>query len=550
MTEWTANRIFPFLRWLGIVVTSLIQLYRCAWLLHSESSLLEAFGRISQCLLFISLTGLSIHVISVEVANKENKAIKSRGLFFTLLHLLRGIGITMISLQPLRSPTDKACGPPDIDIIQMMTYYQIADIFGFAPSGLMLQISLLELPWHMWLDYRYASLNLIPGSSTLIPFLKTRGLRLTGIRLMASILPVMVDSSNTYRQECQLVIFLLSGALLFKTALMIGIRFGYGHMDEGTWDIILPILAMFFFMSADYGSMLKLAHSRLEDMKTAVSQTFQKKSEQQIIQEVKDIANLVNAAGAPTEEGGVDKLVILESIGGGAHGTVFKGRWRGMDVAVKTVMFPYEHGSDRGNARQRAILEAGVSCSVVHPNIVTTYHWDVKAVKTIVSSQAPSPTASKPQSSGHGLISVDPSLEAHDWKLFLIQELCQASLLAVQDSQCLLKRKGPRAGQPLMITIYGALLDISKGLEYLHSKNIIHGCAFVLIDSGTLILTFAPLPCSDLKPENILAKTDQSKPHGFTCKITDFGVRYSIDLCFSFCLTPSCPCPAISHGGS
>jgi len=34
---------------------------------------------------------------------------------------------------------------------------------------------------------------------------------------------------------------------------------------------------------------------------------------------------------------------------------------------------------------------------------------------------------------------------------------------------------------------------------------------------------------SDLKPENILAKTDPSKPHGFTCKITDFGLSAMMD---------------------
>ena len=483
MTEWTTNRIFPILRWSGIVVTSLIQLCRCAWLVPSEPSLIETLSRLAQCLLFIALTLLSVSVVNIEFANKDNKAFKSRGLFFTLLHLLRGIGITMISLQPLRSPTDKACGPPDIDIIQMMTYYQIADIFGLAPPGLMLKISLLELPWHMWLDYRYASLNLISGSSTLLPFLRTRGLRLTGIRVLASIFPVMLDSTNSYfRQECQLVIFLLSGALLFKTALENGITLViHGQMNVCGWETIGNILAMFFFMSADYGSMLKLAHSKLEVMKTAISQTFQKKNEQQIIQEVKEIANLVNAAGASTVEGGGgggDKLELLESIGGGAHGTVFKGRWKGMDVAVKTVMFPYEHGSDKGNARQRAILEAGVSCSVVHPNVVTTYHWDIKAVRTVISSPSTSspPDVSKGQSPvGSGSISVDPSLDAQDWKLFLVQELCQASLDTVREAGLLVIQQGPRTGKPLLITILGALLDISKGLEYLHSKNIIHG---------------------------------------------------------------------------
>ena len=102
-----------------------------------------------------------------------------------------------------------------------------------------------------------------------------------------------------------------------------------------------------------------------------------------MMQEVKEVADSVDARGG--EKGGKDKLELLETIGGGAHGTVFKGRWRNMDVAVKTVLFPFEHGSSSAAAKQRAILEAGVSCSASHPNVVATYHYDIKAVQAVFS---------------------------------------------------------------------------------------------------------------------------------------------------------------------
>ena len=102
-----------------------------------------------------------------------------------------------------------------------------------------------------------------------------------------------------------------------------------------------------------------------------------------MMQEVKDVADSVDARGG--EKGGKDKLELLETIGGGAHGTVFKGRWRNMDVAVKTVLFPFEHGSSSAAAKQRVILEAGVSCSASHPNVVATYHYDIKAVQAVFS---------------------------------------------------------------------------------------------------------------------------------------------------------------------
>ena len=515
LIQWNTNTIFPVLHWLGALVISFLLLLRIAWHMFFEQSLLAATGRLIQCLCGLANNIMCIYALRFELSknSKENKA--TRGQFFVLLHIIRGTFSMLSSFQPLCSPgSDKACNIPDIDISLMMTYYQMTDIIGLAPSGLMMKISMLELPWHMWLDYRYASLNLIAGSNTLLSFMKTRGLRLTVIRLMTNALPLILDSSNAYRQEGQLVVFLLSGALMFKTALQIGIQFTYGNMNESSFEVLSNVLAMFFFMSADYGSMLKLAHHKLEDLSTALSHTFQKKREEEIIQEVKDIANLVNAGaqeggGSGGRGEGGDRLELLHSIGGGAHGTVFKGRWKGMEVAVKTVIFPYEHGSDK-SARQRAVLEAGVSCSVVHPNIVTTFHWDIKAVHTSTSDQSSihGKESKVMSSSSKHSFSLDPSLEARDWKLYLVQELCHASLESIHEAGLFVIQHGPSKGQPLLLTILGALLDVAKGLEYLHHKAIIHG---------------------DLKPENILAKTDPDKPHGFTCKITDFGLSAMMD---------------------
>ena len=107
-----------------------------------------------------------------------------------------------------------------------------------------------------------------------------------------------------------------------------------------------------------------------------------------------------------------DKLVILHEIGRGGFGTVFKGRWRGLDVAVKTVLFQdrslvdalaaevaaYEGEEDEfeagggaegdggdavGNwerARHQALREAAVCSSISHPCVVATYHVDITQV--------------------------------------------------------------------------------------------------------------------------------------------------------------------------
>ena len=481
-TQWNIKTFLPVMHWTMSSIISLLQCVRCGSLVLHEGSLLAAMSRLVQCLFCLAISVFSVYVLRIEL-NDKDQAVKSRGLFFTILHLLRAIGFTMLSCQPLRSPTDEDCGIPDIDMILMLTYYQAGDIYGLAPPGLMMILGHIELPWHLWLDFRYANLNLIAGSSTLLSYLRTRGIKFVWVRFVTGIIPILLDSSNQFYQECQLLTFLLSGAFLFKASLQIGILLSYGKTSESSWDVMFTSLAMFFFMSADYRTMLKLAHRKLEDMKTAISQAFHKKSEEEIIQEVKDIANLVNAAGAGASEeaGGADKVELFESIGGGAHGTVFKGRWRGMDVAVKTVMFPYEHGSDK-SARQRAVLEAGVSCSIVHPNIVTTLHWDIKAVHT--SNSTPSSSSprlmSKVDSSMPSSISLDPSMEARDWKLYLVQELCQASLNTLQQSGLFVIPHGPRQGQPLMLNVLSTLMDVAKGLEHLHSKGIIHGWVLML----------------------------------------------------------------------
>ncbi len=52
------------------------------------------------------------------------------------------------------------------------------------------------------------------------------------------------------------------------------------------------------------------------------------------------------------------------------------GKWRNLDVAVKTVLFSERHGgmhgSKAGTPQQRAVMEAAVCTSVVHPNVVST----------------------------------------------------------------------------------------------------------------------------------------------------------------------------------
>ena len=153
------------------------------------------------------------------------------------------------------------------------------------------------------------------------------------------------------------------------------------------------------------------------------------------------------------------------------------------------------------------------------------------------------------------------------------QELCAASLM----SSILGEGSCPTStySTEWLYVLY-ALVDVVSGMEYIHSRNIIHGKWCVRtqyytsnIFNMTLTLTLKPCPFSckalypfplllpvvclredglclslppllsppllcffligDLKPENVLLKPDVDRPSGMIAKITDFGLATMID---------------------
>ncbi|KAG2453124.1 hypothetical protein HYH02_002454 [Chlamydomonas schloesseri] len=183
------------------------------------------------------------------------------------------------------------------------------------------------------------------------------------------------------------------------------------------------------------------------------------------------------------------QLQIMSVVGSGAFGTVYRGQWQGLEVAVKTVVF-----SASSENRKRALQEAALCQSINHRNIVATYAVDVQPLGAVTTPVLANPNARN--STLSNLL---------DWRLYIVQEYCDGGpLRKIVQSRYLQTDNGPN-----MPVICEVALELAQALAHLHSKNVIHG---------------------DLNPNNVLLKRDASSPIGFRVKMADFGLSVMVPL--------------------
>ncbi|PNH11708.1 Serine/threonine-protein kinase ULK2 [Tetrabaena socialis] len=206
-----------------------------------------------------------------------------------------------------------------------------------------------------------------------------------------------------------------------------------------------------------------------------------------------DLLRVISALHAELRD---PDLKVHAVLGRGAFGVVFAGVWRGLQVAVKTLIvpaavarspYPPRNGSTSSSdmdahaarTRQRAVLEAAISLSMSHPNIVATYTYELKP---LVRQPSPAETAMEDSGAvgGHGPAA--PFVEEADGhKLYIVQELCNGGSLR----EALAVGMGGsviRGGQSRHLALRLAL-DVALGMAHVHSCRIVHG---------------------DLKPDNVL----------------------------------------------
>jgi predicted Ser/Thr protein kinase len=169
------------------------------------------------------------------------------------------------------------------------------------------------------------------------------------------------------------------------------------------------------------------------------------------------------------------QLEILELIGKGGMGAVYKARQPGLDRLVALKILPPRTGSDPGFA-ERFTREARALAKLNHPNIVGVY--DFGQVSSAGVPSAPSAGAAPPST-----LNPQPSTSLH---YFLMEYVDGPNL-----------RQLERAGKLSPREAMQIIPQICEALQYAHDEGIVH---------------------RDIKPENVLLDKKGR------VKIADFGL--------------------------
>uniref|UniRef100_A0A383VVN5 Protein kinase domain-containing protein n=1 Tax=Tetradesmus obliquus TaxID=3088 RepID=A0A383VVN5_TETOB len=106
---------------------------------------------------------------------------------------------------------------------------------------------------------------------------------------------------------------------------------------------------------------------------------------------------------------------------------------------------------------------------------------------------------------GGGAARGGKATEAQTW---LILEFCDGGTLLDLLTDGRLESSRPGGGRKMALALT-LLCDIASGMNYLHSRSVIHG---------------------DLKPGNVLIKHEQGAPYGRVAKVSDFGLSRALQV--------------------